>query len=291
MTRLPALGTILSLAAAAALSACSPDGGLKLPGGAPGFDKTRLEAGVDRSFGGIGACVEIADTRTGTGVYRYNSNGVCMRRLPPCSTFKIANSLIGLDAGVVNPMTIFRWDKTPQPVKEWERDSDMRTAFKESIVWWYQRLARMVGKPLYEERLKAFDYGNRAPDGPVDSFWLGPAAGGGLAISTREQAGFLHRLYAGKLPVKASSLDFVKSIMIDEIRQGSTMSGKTGSCSSVADGSRQVGWWVGRLETPQHDWVFAASMEGPNDNTLPGMEIRQRVKTAFADAGMWPAAQ
>ncbi len=68
MTRRSALGTLLSLAAAAALSACSPDGGLKLPGGAPGFDKTRLEAGVDRSFGGVGTCVESADMRKGEGV-------------------------------------------------------------------------------------------------------------------------------------------------------------------------------------------------------------------------------
>lgn len=282
-------GGLLSLIAALALAACSPSGGLKLPGKPLGFDKSRLEAGVDDRFGGVGTCVIIADTKSGAEVYRYNSNGVCMRRLPPCATYEIANDLIGLDAGAVGPNSVLRWDKTPQPVSSWQQDSDLRTAFKESMAWWDAKVATTVGAQALKARLKAFGYGDKAAERPLNSFWQGPAQGGGLAISTREQASFLHRLYAGKLPVQPANLDFMKSVMVDEIRSGSTMSGKSGSCPSVADGSRQVAWWVGRLETPQHDWVFAASMEGGNENALPGIEIQERVKSVFADAGLWPA--
>ena len=285
-----------ALLALLALAACSPGGKapvnppLNLPGlGGPSFDKDKLEAAIDGSFGGIGTCVVIDDTRSGGELYRYNSHAACMRRLPPCSTFEIASSLIGLDAGVVTPKTVFKWDHTPQPVKSWERDADAQTAFKESIVWWRQREAQMVGQGAYRERLKAFGYGSQAPDGPLTGFWLGPAAGGGLDISTDEQAGFLHRLYAGRLPVKPESLAYVEQVMLDETRGDAVMSGKTGSCPSIADGSRQVGWWVGRLQTPKHDYVFAASIEGANDSSLPGMEVEDRVKAAFAAAGMWPA--
>ena len=258
-------------------------------GGSATFDRARLEAAIDNKFGGVGTCVVIADSASGRQLYRYGNHQVCMRQLPPCSTFKIANSLIGLDAGVVTPTTVLKWDGTPQRVSAWERDADMRTAFRQSIVWWYQRIARQIGKPGYEERLKAFDYGNRNPDGPVDRFWLGPSPGAkGLLISTEQQVDFLHRLYRDKLPVKPASAAFVKSIMVDEKRGASVMSGKTGTCPTDLRQSRQVGWWVGRLQSPPHDYLFAASIEGANDESLPGAELRERVKSAFAAAGLWP---
>ncbi len=78
--------------------------------------------------------------------------------------------------------------------------------------------------------------------------------------------------------------------MLNETRGDTAMSGKTGSCSSTADGARQVGWWVGRLKNPKHDYVFAASLESDNDTSLPGAEIERRVKDVFAQAGLWPAA-
>ena len=294
MSRSFATCLIVTLVLALGATACSPGGArepVKLPSlGPPAFDKDKLESAIDSSFGGIGTCVILAETGSGAEVYRYNTNAQCEVLLPPCSTFKIPNSLIGLDAGVVTPTTVFKWDGKPQPIKSWEQDADMKTAFKESIVWWYQKVAQLVGQAAYQERLRAFDYGNKAPEGPLTTFWLGPAAGGRLGISTRQQAQFLHRLFAGRLPVKPESLAYVESIMVNEIRNGSTMSGKTGSCASVADSSRQVGWWVGRLKTAQHDYVFAASVDGESENALPGVEVEDRVKTAFAQAGLWSAA-
>ena len=53
--------------------------------------------------------------------------------------------------------------------------------------------------------------------------------------------------------------------MVDEIRGAYTMSGKGGSCPSLSDGSRQVGWWAGRLKGPGTDYVFAASVEASPD--------------------------
>jgi beta-lactamase class D len=287
------LSIATTLLACLALAACGKGEGppVKLPGlgeAAP-FDKAKLEAAIDKGFGGSQTCVIIADAGTGKELYAYNSTTACIRLLPPCSTFKIPNSLIALDAGIVTPTTVFKWDKTPQPVKAWEQDADMKTAFKESIVWWYQRVAQMAGKPLYEERLKAFDYGNKAPEGPLTTFWLGPAAGGRLGVTPRDQVRFLYRLYAGKLPVKPASQAFVEQIMVDEIRGGSTMSGKTGTCPSIADSTRSVGWWVGRLKGPKQDYVFSASVDAEAGNALPGAEVKERVKSAFAQAGLWPS--
>ena len=261
----------------------------KLPGSDKGFDQTALENAIDTGFGGVGACVIVADTQSGKEVYRYNTNGVCMTRMPPCETYEVAGDLMALDAGLITPTAKLKWDGTPQPVKAWQQDADLGAAFRQSIGWWDARLAQMLGPAALQERLKALDYGNHDLGSSLSSFWEGPSQGGQLGISTRGQAGFLHRLYAGQLQVKPASAAAVQQVMADETRGASAMSGKAGSCATLSDGSRQVAWSVGRLKTPQHDWVFAASMEGETKNALPGVELQTRVKSAFAQAGMWPA--
>ena len=283
-------GLALSVALIAALNGCSPKIGAG-PAPAP-IDQASLEANVDRLMGGGSTCVVVADTQSGRTLYQYGNAGVCMRPLPPCSTFEIAASLIGLDLGLVTPQTVFKWDRTPQPVKAWESDADLAKAFKYSITWWQQRLAQMIGHDRYAQQLKAFDYGDADPAGPVTGFWLGPKTGGGLAISTRQQVAFLKRFYAGQLPAKPEAVAFVRQAMFDETRTGAkggryVMSGKAGSCPSLADGSRSVGWWVGRLQAPNRDLLFAASIEAAD--APPGGEIAQRIKDAFADSGLWPA--
>ena len=262
---------------------------IRLPGAAA-FDKDKLEAAIDSGFGGIGTCVIIADTGSGRELFRYNSNAACMNPLPPCATFDIPDALIGLDAGLVTPQTVFKWNGKPQPVTAWQHDADLAAAFKGGVLWWFQRLAVMAGPSLYAERLKAFGYGNKLAGGSPDSFWLGPASGGKLAISAREQAQFLHRLYAGQLPVMPANAAVVQQLMLDETRGGVEVSGQIGDCPSLADGSEQVSWWVGRLKGPHADYVFAVSMDQPTGSALPAQEIKVRAKSAFAQAGLWPAS-
>ncbi len=270
------------------VAACSPEQKAPLPGSAktPAINAEALNRIVDASFGGQGTCLTLTDRTTGREVYVYGSNTTCMRPLPPCSTFKIANSLIGLDEGVIKPDEVIKWDGKPQALKSWETDANLETAFKRSMVPWFQRVARQIGHDTYAKRLKAMNYGSGDPAGPVDQFWLGPEVGGGLTISTRQQTDFLNRLYTGRLSTNPLTTATVAKIMIDETRGASVMSGKTGTCSSQADGSRNVGWWVGRLNSPERDLVFAVSMEG--QNALPGRELQIRLKSAFAKAGLWP---
>ncbi|MBQ1542164.1 MAG: class D beta-lactamase [Caulobacteraceae bacterium] len=281
------------LLGAALVAACSPQAGGKA--GKPlfraGLDRDALDAAVDGAFGGAAdTCIVVADARSGDELFTYGSTSVCMRRLPPCATFEIANALIGLDAGVVAPTGAMKWDGTPQPIKSWEADADAAAAFKKSIQWWHQKVAEQVGRDVYVQRFRSFDYGNHDPAGPIGSFWMGPSVGGGLLVSTKEQAAFLARLYAGRLPVKPGAAAFVQGLMVDEIRKDQTgdyaISGKTGSCPTQADNSRGVGWWVGRLKTPSRDLVFAASVEGAN--APPGLVVQSRLKDAFAQAGLWP---
>lgn len=285
------LSTRLALVVAATLvaSGCSKvEQAVKGVAGAPTpFDKAKLDAAIDKSMGGPSTCVVLLDAGSGAEAYRYGLNAACERELPPCSTFHIASTLIALDTGEATPASVFKWNHEPQPAKSWERDVDLTTAFKQSIDWVFQGLARQAGAATLAARLKALGYGNGVVTGPIDGFWQGARTGGGLAISTRAQARFLRRLYAGGLPVKPESAAFVTANMVDEIRGGSTISGRMGTCPTLADGSRQVGWYIGRITGPKSDYLFAASIEGAN--ALPGLEVQTRLKYDLAQAGAWPA--
>jgi beta-lactamase class D len=290
----PLARTLLSLALLAALSACGPGGKFKLPFKLPGshqaFDKDALEAAIDSGFGGIGTCVVIDDGKSGAEVYRYNSYGVCTNKMPPCQTFEIAGDLMGLDAGLITPTAKVKWDGTPQPVSSWQQDMDLKSAFRDSVGWWQAKIAQGLGADGVKQQLKRLGYGNGDVGSQISSFWMGPAQGGQLGISTREQADFLHRLYAGRLQVKPESAAAVEQLMIDETRGASTISGKGGDCATLSDSSRMVSWYVGRLQSNGHDWTFAASLEGDSKNAMPGMEMAHRVKSAFTQGGLWPAA-
>jgi beta-lactamase class D len=120
---------------------------------------------------------------------------------------------------------------------------------------------------------------------------MGPAQGGQLGISTRGQADFLYRLYAGQIPpVKPATAQAMQAVMVDETRGNATLSGKGGDCATLSDSSRVVAWYVGRLKSGANDWTFATSLEGDSKKSLPGIEMAHRVKSAFAQAGLWPRA-
>ena len=56
------------------------------------------------------------------------------QRVSPCSTFKIVNSLIGLETGVLaDENTVFKWDGKQDSVKEWNKDHTMASAFRNSV--------------------------------------------------------------------------------------------------------------------------------------------------------------
>jgi beta-lactamase class D len=256
------------------------------------INKDKMDAAIDQTMGGGETCVAIFDTKSGRALYQYGNAGVCMRGLPPCQTFEIASDVIGLDLGLITPVKVFRWDHTPQPVKAWEGDADMARAFTGSIGWWDQRLAEAIGHDRYVEQLKALDYGTRDPTGPIQSFWMGSKYGGGLWISTRQQAAFLHRLFSGQAPAKTDAVAHVARLMVDETRidakgRNYVMSGKAAQCASVSNDSRHVSWWIGRLQSPDRDIVFAASIEAAD--APPGIVLQGRFKAAFADAGLWPS--
>ena len=65
----------------------------------------------------------------------------------PASTFKIPNSLIALETGVVaDPdKDVFKWDGVTRSIEAWNKDHTLRSAIAVSAVPVYQEIARRIG--------------------------------------------------------------------------------------------------------------------------------------------------
>jgi beta-lactamase class D len=196
---------------------------------------------------------------------RYNE-ARCRERFSPFSTFKIPNSLIGLDTGVIKDAEYrIKWDRQKYPphdedtlpFKEWWQDQTLRTAIRRSVVWYYRELATAVGKPRMQEYVHKLRYGNEDVSGPIDNFWLADS----LKISADEQVEFLKRLYKEELPVSKRSIRIVKEITTLEETPRYRLHGKTGG--GPLDENRFLGWFVGYLETKDNTYLFATQIEGP----------------------------
>jgi beta-lactamase class D len=213
---------------------------------------------------------------------RYNPER-CAEGFLPASTFKILNSLIGLETGIIpDENFVIPWDGTQYQIKEWNQDHSLKTAIKYSVVWYYQELARRVGKEKIQKYVKAVGYGNEDISGNLDSFWLD----GSLRISADQQVEFLKRLYAGDLPFSKRSIDIVKGLIVQEKTDTYTLSGKTGSVVRV---SVYQGWFVGYLETKGNVYFFATNMESTDpDGLANGVVAMQISRDILKGMGLLP---
>jgi beta-lactamase class D len=191
-------------------------------------------------------------------------------RYPPASTFKILNSLIALEAGVLkDEHEIIPWDGKKRWLDKWNQDMDLASAYALSAVWFYQEVARRVGLARMAELVSKTGYGNGEIGKVVDTFWLeGP-----LMISPGEQIGFLRRLYAGDLPFSERSLRIAKAIMLFERGEGYAVRAKTGW--AIRNGLN-TGWYIGWIEREGGPWYFALNIES-DEKDFPMFAARRKI--------------
>jgi beta-lactamase class D len=210
---------------------------------------------------------------------------ICSTRVTPASTFKIPHALAALDAGVVTGAdSAFPYDGSPVRFETWRRDHTLASAMRYSVVWYFQRVARLLGREREQAYLDRLDYGNRDPSSGLDSFWIG----GSLLISPEEQERFLVRLYQDALPVSAASMQIVRSILVQPPGvivnaagehafgapwpEGAVLSAKTGSSD---DGGRTVRWLVGHLQRQGRSWVFVSCVVGVGLDPLAAVTLAE----------------
>ena len=191
---------------------------------------------------------------------RYYSNNFAWARNGhlPASTFKIPNSIIALETGVVeDDSTLFVWGGEKRRLKVWEQDLAFKEAFHHSCVPCYQEVARNIGAARMADYLHRFNYGNMKVDsGHIDMFWLQ----GDSRINQLQQIDFLERFYKGDLPISDRTEAIMKRMMVIEDNEKYKLSGKTGW--SVTNGSNN-GWFVGFIETQSKVYFLATNVE-PN---------------------------
>jgi beta-lactamase class D len=223
---------------------------LSLPAAAQVQRETDIPA---RYFRGMTGAFVLLDVRHNT-VTRFNPRE-CAARYSPASTFKIPNSLIGLETGVIrDEHFVIPWDGVERWNPSWNRDHDLASAIANSVVWYYQELARRVGADSMKKYVDAMHYGNRDISGGIDHFWLGSS----MKISADEQVAFLRKLAEGKLPFSKRSLDIVSRITIVEQTPEYTLHGKTGFANSPD--SSVVGWFVGWIERGKDLYCYALNL-------------------------------
>jgi beta-lactamase class D len=251
---------LLVIASIVILTACTP------PASRPAaIDE--IQPDLERYFEGFDGALVLYDMKADR-YLRYRPER-CAERLLPASTFKIMSALIALETGVIpDENYVIPWDGTEYDIPEWNRDHSLKSAFRYSVVWYYQEIARRIGREKFQESIDAAGYGNRNLTGSLDSFWLD----GGLRISADEQVELLRRLYEGDLPFSQRTLDTVREIMILESTDTPLLRGKTGS--SLMEGQR-IGWFVGYQEVNGNVYFFATNIKGtdPAANGLQAKEI------------------
>ncbi len=184
-------------------------------------------------------------------------------RLVPASTFKIANTIIALETGVVKDENeIIPYGGRPQPFKTWEKDMPMREAIALSAVPIYQELARRIGLERYGEWLARLDFGNRQTGTIVDTFWLD----GPLEISAVEEARFAAQLAQQKLDASSRSQSIARDIIRLESRDGKVLYGKTGWRFSSTP---NLGWWTGWVEQNGKISAFSLNIDMPAATDAP----------------------
>ena len=183
-------------------------------------------------------------------------------RFPPASTFKIPNALIALELEVA-PSREFAIDLDPAVVDtsgffppSWHGKQTLESAFRNSVVWYFQEIARRIGPDRMQSKLDDWGYGNREIGPQIDSFWLqGP-----LAISPLEQVAFLRDLHQGTLRVSPDTVGDLREMMLLGGLDDTRFYGKTGT--SKVTPTRENGWIVGFVERGGDTLYYALNMEG-----------------------------
>ncbi|MFI5194511.1 MAG: penicillin-binding transpeptidase domain-containing protein [Chitinophagales bacterium] len=189
----------------------------------------------------------------------------------PASTFKIVNSLIGLQTGkITDENMVIKWDGITRWNPDWNKDLSMKEAFAVSAVPYYQEVARRIGHDTMKHWIDSLGFGNRDISGPVDSFWLNNT----LKVKPDEELGLVKKLYFDELPFFHRTQDIVKKVMLREDDTNYKLSYKTGW--GKTENGNELGWIVGWIEENRHPYFFVLNFESPDKN-INMQEVRLHI--------------
>ena len=192
----------------------------------------------------------------------------------PASTFKIINSLIGIETGrAVDTNLVISWNGLSHGRPECDKDMPMNEAFRISCPPWYQELARRIGKDTMQKWLDSLGYARRYKpfiiQNNLDTFWLDNS----VKITADEQLGIVKQLYFDQLPFQKRTQRLVRGMMLQEKNSNYSLSYKTGW--GFTEKGHSIGWIIGWIEENQHPYFFVLQIEHPSKNfAMPGTRLK-----------------
>jgi beta-lactamase class D len=183
--------------------------------------------------------------------YFYYNDSLAHVPFSPASTFKIPNTLIGLECNILK-------DSTTKLNLGALDDPTLKLAFQNSIVPYYQELAKRIGDKNMHAYLKRFHFGNTLSTPELTTFWLN----GDLRISALQQIEFLYKIEKQQLGLRSESYETLMEIF--QVRRDGNVKiyGKTGW--GVQDG-QDIGWFVGFAQNHSDRYLFATVMTSPEE--------------------------
>jgi len=228
-------------------------------------------------------CTVASDAYTGKIIVQ---EGDCTTRVTPASTFKIAISLMGFDAGILQddsaPSLPYQAGYPDWGGDAWRQSIDPVKWMKYSVVWFSQQVTQQLGQARFHQYVKALQYGNEDVSGEPDKnngtsgAWINSS----LQVSPLEQVRFLEKLVNRRLPIKTQAYEMTSRIT--RIDAGSTdleVHGKTGTGSPGSNGkfdpAQAYGWFVGWATKGTRTVVFARLIQD-DQPTTPNAGLRAR---------------
>ncbi|MBM3922987.1 MAG: class D beta-lactamase [Sphingomonadales bacterium] len=216
----------------------------------------------------VQGCFGLMDNGT-TGFTIHNLSRFRDSAYLPASTFKIVNSLIGLQTGKISSDSmIIPWDGVVRSVPEWNQDLSMYRAFRASSVPYYQEVARRIGKDTMQFWVDSMGYGAMNDTAKVvltsavDTFWLDNS----IRITPDAQLGLVKRLYFNQLPFFRTYQEMVQRAMLIESNTLYRLAYKTGT--GTAPNGNTINWVVGWVEENNHPYFFVLNTESTPGNPL-----------------------
>lgn len=224
-----------------------------------------------------GAAVFYCPTKNQTIYFNLDS---CLKRSPPCSTFKIFTTLLGLDGGFLeSENTRLGYKGKTYLYPEWNHDVTLREAFMASCVWYYEKLVDKMDKSYVQKQLEQNHYGNTDLSAwnsdSHQTFWIESS----LKISPLEQVHFLDTVFSGKSHFKKRAVELTKSFMQQPSIGDLLFYGKSGTGRNHQT-KRLEGWFVGMVENRAGKvWYFALFAHHPKKDVLGRPIVTELVRT------------
>jgi len=204
----------------------------------------------------------------GKGILKTINPELAQTRFSPCSTFKVPHAVFGLESTYITGKDFtLKYNSILNPAKDfwptnWPQDHNLDSALKNSVVWYFQKVARNIGHEKMKKYIQQSNFGNKNISGGIDKFWLSSS----LKISAIEQVQIWSNLFDYKLNFKKNNINLVKQLITYEKTPHYTLSAKTGACKQ--SNNKLSAWWLGSVEQDSKVYYFATLIFGDDYKKL-----------------------